>query len=44
MEKISSSWRKKGDQLFIKVVISVNTTASVYLPVKDVSNVMECNK
>jgi len=42
--KISSSWKKEGEQLSIQVEVPVNTTANVYLPKNDTSSILEGKK
>ena len=39
--RIGVDWKKEDGRLHLKVVIPVNTTAVVYVPCQDVSNLME---
>jgi alpha-L-rhamnosidase len=41
--RIAVQWRLEGNDLEIELVIPVNTTATVYVPAKKVSDVMEGN-
>tara|TARA_R110001599_G_scaffold3619_6_gene20058 strand:+ start:13016 stop:15874 length:2859 start_codon:yes stop_codon:yes gene_type:complete len=42
--KISSSWKKEGGKLLLKVSIPVNTKATVFIPAKDELDVLLDNK
>ncbi|MBW1769126.1 MAG: alpha-rhamnosidase, partial [Deltaproteobacteria bacterium] len=42
--RIFSDWKIEGEQLALKVVIPVNTTATVYVPAEKVENVTESGK
>jgi len=42
--KIVSHWDKKGDKITYNVEIPVNTTAEIYLPVKNSNTIMENGK
>lgn len=36
--KVSSAWKKDGDKLSLDIEIPVNTSATIYIPVKDKTN------
>jgi len=42
--RISSEWHKSAGQFDLKVAIPANTTATVYLPAKDISSITENGK
>lgn len=42
--RITSNWRKRGDQLSMDVIIPANTTATVYVPCEAVSDITEGRK
>jgi len=42
--KITSSWKREGENLFLDIQIPVNTTATVYVPAIDVANITENGK
>jgi alpha-L-rhamnosidase len=41
---IRSAWRKEGTTFHLNVTVPVNTTATVYVPARDVSQVAEGGK
>jgi alpha-L-rhamnosidase len=42
--KIATAWKRDGNHLELKVVVPVNTTATVSVPAADISNVKESGK
>jgi alpha-L-rhamnosidase len=42
--KISSDWKRDGDQFTLKVTIPANTTATVYVPARSADEVLEGGK
>jgi alpha-L-rhamnosidase len=42
--EVSCEWKRTGEQLSIDVTIPANTTATIYLPAKQMSDVMENGK
>jgi alpha-L-rhamnosidase len=42
--KIATAWKRDGNRLELKVVVPVNTTATVSVPAADISNVKESGK
>ena len=42
--RISSEWHKSADRFDLSVTIPANTTATVYLPAKDIKSVTESGK
>jgi alpha-L-rhamnosidase len=41
---IATAWKKRGNELTLHVVIPANTTATVYIPAQDASDVMESDR
>ncbi len=42
--RVESSWKKEGDSLTMEITIPANTTATVYIPARDVAGVTESGK
>jgi len=42
--RIVSNWKREGDKLTMEVIIPANTSATVYVPVKDAAGVTESGK
>ena len=42
--RIASNWKREGDQLTMELSIPVNTTATVYIPTKDIGSITESGK
>ncbi len=42
--EINTSWKRAGNQLTLEVAVPMNTTATVYVPAKDVADIMESGR